>query len=64
MINSRKSRFSDGLGGVILLLLLSSCTNDDDKKMIVCWGDSLTASHTNGTGYKGMVKGWIKGDDS
>lgn len=51
-------------GGVILLLLLSSCTNDDDKKMIVCWGDSLTASHTNGTGYKGMVKGWIKGDDS
>ena len=32
--------------------------------MIVCWCDSLTASHTNGTGYKGMVKGWIKGDDS
>lgn len=51
------------MGGVILLSLLSSCTNDD-KKMIVCWGDSLTASHTNGTGYKGMVKGWIKGDDS
>lgn len=48
----------------MLLSILSSCTNDDDKKMIVCWGDSLTASHTNGTGYKGMVKGWIKGDDS
>ena len=44
-------------GGIILLLVLSSCTNDDDKKTIVCWGDSLTASHTNGTGYKGMVKG-------
>ena len=44
--------------------VLVSCSDDKEKKTVVCWGDSLTASHTNGTGYKGMVKGWIKGDDS
>ena len=48
----------------MLLSILVSCSDDKEKKTIVCWGDSLTASHTNGTGYKGMVKGWIKGDDS
>lgn len=53
------------MGGAILLLsVLVSCSDDKEKKTVVCWGDSLTASHTNGTGYKGMVKGWIKGDDS
>lgn len=48
----------------MLLSVLVSCSDDKEKKTVVCWGDSLTASHTNGTGYKGMVKGWIKGDDS
>ena len=53
------------MGGVILALsVLASCTDDKEKKTIVCWGDSLTASHTNGCGWKGMLKGWIKGDDS
>lgn len=46
------------MGGAILLLsVLVSCSDDKEKKTVVCWGDSLTASHTNGTGYKGMVKG-------
>lgn len=53
------------MGGAILFLsVLVSCSDDNGKKTVVCWGDSLTASHTNGTGFKGMVKGWIKGDDS
>lgn len=34
--------------------------------MVVCWGDSLTASHTNvgGNGIKQFLKEIIKGDDS
>lgn len=52
------------MGAILLLSVLVSCSDDKEKKTVVCWGDSLTASHTNGTGYKGMVKGWIKGDDS
>lgn len=53
------------VGGVILTLsILVSCTDDKEKKTIVCWGDSLTASHTNGCGWKGLLKEWIKGDDS
>ena len=48
----------------MLLSVLVSCSDDKEKKTVVCWGDSLTASHTNGTGYKGMIKGCIKGDDS
>lgn len=52
------------MGAILLLSVLVSCSDDKEKKTVVCWGDSLTASHTNGTGLKGMVKGWIKGDDS
>ena len=53
------------VGGVILsFLIFASCSDDNEKKMVVCWGDSLTASHTNGCGWKGTLKGWIKGDDS
>lgn len=47
------------MGGAILLFsLLSSCSDDKDKKMVVCWGDSLTASHTNvgGNGIKQFLK--------
>ena len=52
-------------GGILLLLTLASCADDKDKKMIVCWGDSLTASHTNnGSRVKGPIKELILGDDS
>lgn len=52
-------------GGILVLLTLASCTDDTDKKMIVCWGDSLTASHTNnGSRIKGPLKEMILGDDS
>ena len=55
------------MGGAILLLsVLVSCSDDKEKKTVVCWGDSLTASHTNvgGNGIKQFLKETFMGDDS
>lgn len=44
-------------GGIILFL--NACTSEP-KKTIVCWGDSLTASHANRPGMKNAVKRWLQ----
>lgn len=41
---------------ISLLLLLLSCSRED-KKVVVCWGDSLTASQSEG--IKGVLKEMI-----
>lgn len=45
-------------GAILLLSILVSCADDKEKKTIVCWGDSLTASHTNvgGNSIKQLLK--------
>ena len=50
----------------MLLSILVSCADDKEKKTIVCWGDSLTASHTNvgGNSIKQLLKETFMGDDS
>ena len=50
----------------MLLSILVSCSDDKEKKTVVCWGDSLTASHTNvgGNGIKQFLKETFMGDDS
>lgn len=49
-----------------MLSTLVSCSDDKEKKTVVCWGDSLTASHTNvgGNGIKQFLKETFMGDDS
>ena len=51
---------------ILLLSVLVSCVDDKEKKTVVCWGDSLTASHTNvgGNGIKQFLKETFMGDDS
>ena len=53
-------------GAIQFLSILVSCSDDKEKKTVVCWGDSLTASHTNvgGNGIKQFLKETFMGDDS